>query len=228
MTEEKILKHKSIFKMWGFWLVVFLIIVVVSNANHKDSSPLTSSSPKQENVTQVTPTEVPKPTEDPAIKKAADKKAKVDADAKAKADALEKAPHLNEKAAVGNLEVAVASKIQTGAFIAGGSQNAQGIYWLLAVAVKNNDKKSRMIDSSMFQLISSDGSKYDPDPMTSLEANQAGKFMMQTINPGIATAGFVAFDMPTDKKPSDFILRVDSGVGFAAGTSVDFILKPRQ
>lgn len=168
---------------------------------------------------------------DAKAKKEADDKAKAEAEAKAKADVEEKAPHLGESSAVGNLAVGIGKEVKTTQSVGNQflNQKAQGTYWVFSVGIKNGDKEARMIDTSMFQLVSSDGIKYEPDPTASMYANEAGKFFLQSINPGIQSNGFIVFDMPSDAKDkmADFKLKVSSGVGFKAGTSTDFILKAR-
>ncbi|NHN33551.1 DUF4352 domain-containing protein [Paenibacillus sp. S3N08] len=168
---------------------------------------------------------------DAKAKKEADETAKAEAAAKAKADAEEKAPHLGESITIGSLGVGVAKDIKVSQTVGSQylNQKAQGTYWIFGISIKNGDKAARMIDTSMFQLVSSDGTKYEADSTANLYANDAGKFMFQNINPGIQTNGFVVFDMPPDAKDkmADFKLKVDSGVGFKAGASADFILKSR-
>jgi hypothetical protein len=169
---------------------------------------------------------------DAKAKADADAKAKVEAEAKAKADAEDKAPHLGEATKIGNLVVGIAKDIKVSQSVGNQylDQKAQGTYWIFGVSIKNGDKEARMIDTSMFQLVSSDGTKYEADSTANMYANDTGKFMFQSINPGIQTSGFVVFDMPPDAKDklADFKLKVDSGVAFKAGTSADFILKSRQ
>jgi biopolymer transport protein ExbD len=168
---------------------------------------------------------------DKVAKAQAEKEAKLKSDAAEKAAEIEKAPHLGDSIGVGSLTVGVADKIQFTQKVGGEylEQEAQGMYWVFSVGIKNGDNEARMIDTTMFKLVSDDGTTYDPDSSGSMYANDAGKFFLQNINPGIQVNGFIVFDMPPEAKDkvSTFKLSVDSGVGFAAGKSVDFILKKR-
>jgi hypothetical protein len=210
-------------KTFGMIWAIFAFISTFNalNRDHDDTKPLSTA--------PVTAIATPEVKAEAKAKQDEEAKLKAEADAKAKADAIEKAPHMNELTEVGKFSVVVADKIDTIKIIGNHFLNktALGIYWAIGVGIKNNDKKARMVDTTMFKLISSDGSEYEPDLTASMYGNVEDKFFLQNINPNIGVVGFVVFDMPADKKTSDFVLRVDSGMGFKAGSHVDFVLKKR-
>ena len=73
---------------------------------------------------------------------------------------------------------------------------AKGTYLIIEVTVKNNDKNSRTIDTSLFKLADSNGRIYDPDTSATIEL-QDFDFFLTTLNPGLEISGFIAFDVPT-------------------------------
>ncbi|GAA0182088.1 hypothetical protein SH2C18_45260 [Clostridium sediminicola] len=72
---------------------------------------------------------------------------------------------------------------------------AQGIYCIVEVNVKNNDKESRMIDTSLFKLIEEDGTEYTADYTAGdcIEGN--GDFFLNSLNPKFQQSGYIVFDV---------------------------------
>lgn len=167
--------------------------------------------------------------EEAKAKKEADAKAKAEADAKAKAEAEAKAPHAGDTVSVGSLSVAVFDP-KTSATVGNKylNQTARGIYWVFPIAVRNDDKESRTVDTSMFELISNSGVKYEPDSTAGIYANTDSPFFLQKINPGIVLNGYVVFDMPKDQQIADYKMQVRGGLGFRTTKPVDITLKPRE
>lgn len=90
----------------------------------------------------------------------------------------------------------------------------QGKVILVDVTVLNNDKESRTIDDSMFQLTVG-GTTYDPDNTLSRYANNGESLFYDKINPGLDVQSFIAFEVPEDLK--DYDILVTGGVGTEAG-----------
>lgn len=90
----------------------------------------------------------------------------------------------------------------------------QGKVVLVDVTVLNNDKESRTIDDSMFQLTVG-GTTYDPDNTLSRYANNGESLFYDKINPGLDVQSFIAFEVPENLK--DYDILVTGGVGTEAG-----------
>jgi len=168
--------------------------------------------------------------------------AKAQAEAEAQAKAEEEArmiaereantPHLGESALVGAMGVGISPSVTVAPAVGEDffSLEANGQFWIIGVAVKNEDSEARMVDTSMFSLIGPDGIEYEPDTEADIYVNSGGKsFFLEEINPGITAQSFIVFDMPPELEGQmdQFKLRVQSGVGFAGGEEVDFMLKTR-
>ncbi|MCR8939811.1 DUF4352 domain-containing protein [Brevibacillus laterosporus] len=142
----------------------------------------------------------------------------------------EEAPALakiGDKVSVGQFEV-IAKQTSTAKQVGNEFMNkkSQGTYILIDLEVKNLDKEARMIDSSMFKLVDSDGTTYDPDPEANLYVNQQNNFFLSNVNPKLSAKGKVVFDMPADAK--ELKLEVASGVAFAAKETVLIDLQPAK
>jgi flagellar biosynthesis GTPase FlhF len=159
----------------------------------------------------------------------ADAQAKAEAEAKAKAEAEAKAPRPGDTVKAGNFSIAVYDP-STAASVGDKylSQKAKGIYWIFPVAVRNDDKEARTVDSSMFELVSNTGVKYAPDATAALYMNTETKFFLEKINPGIILKGYVVFDMPKDQMIVDYKMQVRGGIGFATTKPVDILLKAKE
>lgn len=90
----------------------------------------------------------------------------------------------------------------------------QGKVVLVDVTVQNDDKESRTIDDSMFQLTVG-GTTYDPDNTLSRYANDGESLFYDSINPGLNVQSFVAFEVPENLTGYDLL--VTGGVGTEAG-----------
>lgn len=213
---------KSLRNVGRFYGVIWAVLVVLFAIGRLNSTPPTD---KQLSAAPVSAVMEQKPSVNSDVK--------AEANAKSKAVVQEdKAPHIGEAAEVGKLNVAVWKGPLTGPSVGDGilKHDAKGTYWLIRVGVGNRDKESRTIDSNMFKLVGPDGTMYDPDTTAGRYANDKTHFFLEKINPGIDIEGFVVFDMPTSigiDKTDEFILRVDSGIGFKGGSHVDFVLKKR-
>ncbi|MEV2815880.1 DUF4352 domain-containing protein, partial [Paenibacillus larvae] len=91
-------------------------------------------------------------------------------------------------------------------------------FLIVDVSVKNLDKDSRTVDTSMFKIIDDKGSEYSPLSDGDLYVNSSeNKMFLSEINPNIAKKGNVVFEIPADI--SGLKLQVASGIGFKAGES---------
>ncbi|GGA14913.1 hypothetical protein GCM10008018_69740 [Paenibacillus marchantiophytorum] len=226
---------RNVGRFYGVIWAVLSVLYVIGNLNTAPSdkqlrSPVSAMEQKTPAISDVE-VKAQKEAEYKA-KKDEDSKAKEEADAKSKTASLEKAPHIGEATEVGKLNVAVWKGALTAPSVGDGilKYDAKGMYWLIRVGVSNKDKESRTIDSNMFKLVGPDGTTYDPDTTAGRYANDKTHFFLEKINPGIDIEGFVVFDMPASlgiEKTDQFILRVDSGIGFKGGSHVDFVLKKR-
>ncbi len=68
-------------------------------------------------------------------------------------------------------------------------------YAIINVTVKNNGKEALWLSSNYIKLITTDGAAYEPTSILSVE----GAFLstLDELNPGIATTGNIAFEVPT-------------------------------
>ena len=90
------------------------------------------------------------------------------------------------------------------------NKKARGKYLILKVNVTNNDKKSRIVDSSLFQLIDEDGIIYEPDSKADEYINNKDMFFFDEINPNITKTGYIAFDLVNPNIEYD--LRITDGM----------------
>jgi hypothetical protein len=232
---------RNVSKFYGtIWASIAAIYAITAIAGHNTDkqliSPVTAA---VEQKTILSNEEKTAKVQADALK--ADDKAKTDSAAKAKkeaevqaqkeADAKAAMHFMGEDTAVGKLEVGVHKDFL--AMSVGGDflkRTPNGEYWEFRVHVKNVDKESRTIDTNMFQLIASDSTSYDADSSATFDANEQSRFFLQKINPGIDVWGIIVFDMPKGlyaQGIDKFVLRTNSGIGFKAGSHVDFALKKR-
>jgi len=91
-------------------------------------------------------------------------------------------------------------------------------FLIVNVSVKNLDKDSRTVDSSMFKIIDDKGSEYSPLSDGDLYVNSSDNQMfLSKINPNIVKKANVVFEIPKDI--AGLKLQVASGIGFKAGES---------
>lgn len=91
-------------------------------------------------------------------------------------------------------------------------KNANGVYLILDVTVKNVGKKAITVDSNFFTLFRGDV-EYSSDSSAGIYANEAGKFFLSELNPGTEIAGKVVFDVTQEVIDDPAIqLQVQTGV----------------
>lgn len=94
---------------------------------------------------------------------------------------------------------------------------SQGKVVLVGVSVLNNDKESRTIDDSIFQ-VTVGGKTYDPDNTLSRYANNGESLFYGKVNPGLSVQSYIAFEVPKNLSGYDFL--VTGGVGTEAGEQI--------
>lgn len=87
---------------------------------------------------------------------------------------------------------------------------------VINLAIKNGDKEARTLDSSMFKLIGTDGTEYEPMSDADMYVNKPENMLFfAKINPGLTKKANIAFEVPKGSK--GFKLEAASGIGFEAG-----------
>ncbi|WP_077325539.1 DUF4352 domain-containing protein [Virgibacillus siamensis] len=125
---------------------------------------------------------------------------------------------IGETATVANVGFTV-NHVKTTSEIDSGNEfieNAKtsGKYVVLDVAIKNGQKEPLMIDSSYFQIMSSDGTTYDPvtDGQVMMAMGENGTdFFLQQINPGLSKSGKVVFEVPKELNLKGSVLHCQTG-----------------
>jgi hypothetical protein len=184
---------KPFYKKWWVWLIAIIVVFAVSGGN--DEQPAS--------------TDV-KDTEKPASKET--KKNEPKEEKKDKEEV--KTAGIGEEVKVGDVSFTVhgteTAKKVGDQYV---SQEAQGTYLIVDVTVKNNAKEAITTDSSFFKLKSGD-STYEADGTADMYINDASKmFFLQSINPGNASRGKIAFDVNDSViNAKDTVLNVQTGL----------------
>ncbi len=100
-------------------------------------------------------------------------------------------------------------------------KTAQGIYYILAVEVKNNGKDTKTINSSDFKVVDSQGRKFDSstDGQTAMEMESGStSFFLQQVQPGLGVNGKIIFDLPKDATGLKLVAQGDL---FSNGVQID-------
>lgn len=95
------------------------------------------------------------------------------------------------------------------------NSSADGVYKIVSLVVRNNDKEARYADSNMFKLVDDQNREFgtSTEATTSYSISQGGKsdFFLKQINPSIEVGGVLIFDVPKDAK--GFKLEVSGSFG---------------
>lgn len=128
---------------------------------------------------------------------------------------------IGEKVEVGKLAYIV-SNVETTNEIKSDNEyiepaTTDGQFVVIDIEAFNNDKKTRMVDSSMFKIKDNQGREFEPTVETEvmMALGDFADFFLQDINPGISKTGKLVFELPSDA--TSFSLEVSSGFGFAGG-----------
>lgn len=101
------------------------------------------------------------------------------------------------------------------------NKTAQGIFTIVTVKIANNTKETKTIDSSAFQIIDSQGRKFDRSiegqTAQGLSQGQVDLFLQQ-VQPSLSVTGDVVFDIPKDATGLKLLVK---GSMFSSGTEID-------
>lgn len=89
------------------------------------------------------------------------------------------------------------------------NEKASGVFLLVNITVKNNDKEAKTIDTSMFTLVESDGTQYDANATAAAYIEGNDDFFLANVNPKLSKTGYVIFDVPT--VDSSYALKASGG-----------------
>lgn len=112
---------------------------------------------------------------------------------------VEKKVTIGESTEVGNfvykVEKTIFKKSIGGEFI---NQQADGIYLLVTLSIKNISGESRTLDNSLFKLTDVNGIEYEPstDGTTALEMSGGNSLFLKQCQPNITTKGTLVFEVP--------------------------------
>lgn len=91
-------------------------------------------------------------------------------------------------------------------------KDADGVYLILNVSIKNNGKKPLTVSDSFFKLLKGD-TEYGPDSSAGIYANENADFFYKEVNPGNVLTGNVVFDVTKEvAEDSSVRLQVQTGV----------------
>lgn len=103
------------------------------------------------------------------------------------------------------------------------SEDAQGKFIIVTVAVFNNQKDAIAVDASEFKLIDKEKREYSASTrgMTALQmSNKQHRGFLEQLNPNMGFESTIVFDVPKNTGPKDYQLRA------AGGFTGDKILMP--
>lgn len=203
MAKEKV--KKPFYKKWWFWLLVIIIIATIATSGEEEG---TSLDTKENTET----------TSNDSVKKESNKATKEE-----KADEKEFA--IGEEVKVGNLSYIVNGVEETNKISnVLGDKTTDGKFVIVELTVKNHDKESRMVDSNMFKIKTTDGTEYSADSTLDMYVNENGiGFFLEDINPNISKTGKIVFELPTEA--TEYNLQVSSGFGWSGGEYEEIKLK---
>lgn len=78
-------------------------------------------------------------------------------------------------------------------------KTAQGKFYILTVKIQNNGKDTKTVNASDFNIVDSQGRKYDysTDGQTAMEmANGTTDLFLQQVQPSLSVTGKIVFDVP--------------------------------
>lgn len=131
--------------------------------------------------------------------------------------AEEKTGKINETISVGNFSYRVQKAEQAQSV---GNQyinhDASGVYEIISLTLRNNDKESRYADSNMFKLIDDQDRSFvvstEATSAYSIANNNQYDLFLKQVNPGLEIGGVLIFDIPKDAKG----LKLETSGGFGS------------
>ncbi|EID29377.1 MULTISPECIES: DUF4352 domain-containing protein [Streptococcus] len=192
-------KKTPFYKKW--WFILIVIIVVFGVVKGGSGSNSTKQEVASSSSTQTAASEETSQT------KATEKNKNKEEETKAKAE-----NKIGEVVKVGDVEYIVNSKSLSQNVGGEFGKNANGIYLILNVTVKNNGKKSITVTDDFFKLLKDD-TEYSTDSTAGIYANQEAKFFLSELNPENSITGNVVFDVNTETADASGLqLQVQTGV----------------
>lgn len=96
------------------------------------------------------------------------------------------------------------------------NHDASGVYEIISLTLKNNDKESRYADSNMFKLIDDQDRSFvvstEAASAYSIADNNQSNLFLKQVNPGLEIGGVLIFDIPKDAKG----LKLETSGGFGS------------
>jgi hypothetical protein len=101
-------------------------------------------------------------------------------------------------------------------------KTADGIYLVLRIAIRNDDKKAHTLDNAMFKLVDGQGREFEAstDASTAMEMSNQGTIFLKQCQPGITTSGYLPFEVPG--RAGSYTLKVTGG--FWSGETADILV----
>lgn len=192
-------KKTPFYKKWWFILIVIIVVFGVikgGSGSNSTKQEVASSSSAQTTASEET-----------AQTKATEKNKNKEEETKVKAE-----NKIGEVVKVGDVEYIVNSKSMSQNVGGEFGKNANGIYLILNVTVKNNGKKSITVTDDFFKLLKGD-TEYSTDSTADIYANKEAKFFLSELNPENSITGNVVFDVNTETADASGLqLQVQTGV----------------
>lgn len=191
-------KKTPFYKKWWFILIVIIVVFGVikggSGSNSTKQEVASSSSAKTT------------ASEETAQTKATEKNKNKEEETKVKEE-----NKIGEVVKVGDVEYIVNSKSMSQNVGGEFGKNANGIYLILNVTVKNNGKKSITVTDDFFKLLKGD-TEYSTDSTAGIYENKEAKFFLSELNPENSITGNVVFDVNTETADASGLqLQVQTG-----------------
>lgn len=190
---------KPIWKRWWFWVLAVIVIGAIGANSGENTSTETTTAPAQEQ------------------QKEQNSGGQQEAKKEEKKEQV-KVYKVGDVVPVEKFEYKVNS-IKTAKKIGNEFMNktTNGQFLIINVTIKNNDKEARIIDTSLFKIIDSQGREFEPLADGDVYVNENTSFFLEEVNPNLSRTGNIVFEMPKDAK--GLKLEVNSGVGLAAGVT---------
>ena len=101
------------------------------------------------------------------------------------------------------------------------AKTAQGIYYIITIKIDNNGKDTKTINASDFNVVDSQGRKFDysnDGQLAMEESTGTTDLFLQQVQPGLSVTGKIIFDVPKDA--TGLKLLAQGGL-FTDGVSID-------
>jgi hypothetical protein len=189
-------KLKMGFLMKGLIGFGVLILIGIFASLGEDDSTTTTSEPVSESANEETNTETAK-----------------------KDEPKEEVLSVGQPAKVGDFEYVVVGTSETNEIKSDNefieSKTTTGKFIVVDYSVKNLDSKARMIDSSLFRIMSG-GNEFEPmQDMDIIMLIGDKNLFLEEVNPQMSREGQIVFEVPADLATYD--LQLSSGVGWSGG-----------